>query len=555
MPIEGPNINIHSAGSPLINQAAATAIPVAENTNTPSLNQEQNQALHQDQSNGKENSRLKELNKVLKYSKLSTWMMYATTFLSALLPGNLSRNYQQDPYTGKNTLIAKLQDLFLRLRFMAHFSMHSYTGSKNTLADDIPICNLHNIPAYKVGHSAYKFHAFWSLPSWIIQNFIFKGNHPLSKIPNVLLKIFDRTMRTATSMFWNLRRITLGLLPYHNSDLITNPNSEGYKKLKEESKPIRALMSSATAIAFTAVHQTLNKYLPRQVMNLVENKLGFNIHRFLRFQERAGVVQTNDKSLGKILLELWNISMGNVKNNLDALTSLKHKSIMSGQVQDLSIEEPNTPNWYIKSKLYASVLNPFIGLGSTIANGLSIATGTIGELLKGKTNIFLNLSQNLTDAANGAMSLIYMLGEIFNHAAQFQIGQKNGEIRGKNLYIFSLGLLGMGWRMVKGAVATLAIPGALFKPLGNFCNKILSSRINNILDPFFLLFFSENRTHMFSSSVKAEESTAGHTERKAASKDTGILKTLGLIPRILMHDPKHSFANIDALNDAEALAA
>ncbi len=438
---------------------------------------------------------------------------------------------------------------------MAHFTMHSFTGSDKTLADDIPICNLHNIPAFKAGHTAYKYHAFYSIPLWFIQNFIFKGLHPLSKIPNKLIKISDRIMRSVTNIFWNLRRITLGLLPYHNSDLITNPNSEGYKKLKEKSKPIRALMSSATAIICTTIHGTLNKYLPRSAMNIIENKLGFNIGRFLRFQEKAGVIHSEEKKLGEILIELYRITSGYFRNNLNALSTLKHKSIITDQMQDIRIEEPNTPDVYIRSKLIASLLNPFVGIGSLMLNTLAMITGTVGELFSSKTKSRLNLSQNFTDMANGAMSCIYMLGEVFNHASQFHIGQKNGEIRTKNLYSLALGLGGMGWRIIKGAIATLAIPGTFIKPLGDFCNKILNSRINNFLDPLFLLFFSVNRTQAFTNSVKAEETTAGQNERQAANKENGIWKTLEIIPRILTHDLEHSYAHNKAHQDAEALAA
>ncbi len=554
-PIEGPNNSTAAINQNNLVKVAQGSAPLLPNKIDSSPNNDQlNQNLHQVPEE-KSKSRLEELKQDLQYSKLSTWMMYITTALSAILPGNISRGFELPGLNKQNSLIAKIQDLFLRFRMMGHFTMHADTGSKSTLADDIPICNLHNIPAYKLGQASYKFHAFWSIPSWILQNFFFTGKHPLSKLPNTLLRIFDRTMRFGTNMFWNLRRITLGLLPYFNGDLISNPNSHAYQKLKEVSKPIRALMSSATALTFTAIHQNLSKWLPRPLMNILEKKFGFNIHRFRRIQEKGGVSASQEKSIPEILSELINISRENFMNNIKAFKENKHKSIITGEVQDIKREEPNTPDWYIKSKLLASLANPIVGAGSTIVNALGAVSGALGEALRGRTNFFLNMSQNLMDSASGAMSLIYMLGEVFNHAASFQVGQRNGEIRTANLYTFAVGFLGMGWRMIKGAAAALAIPGAFFKPLGNFCNKLLHSRLNNILDPLFLLFFSINRTLTFKKSAQSEASTAGHAERKAAEKYDSILGTLGLIPRIIMHDSKVSYAHPEAIARAEGLAS
>ncbi len=565
MPIEGQNNSINTVIQPPNINVAATALPTTpRNTNPLAITTEQTakqetinqEDLHKAPTATSEASRLEEIAKDWKYAKLSTWSMWATTLLSWLNPNSPSRSFESENpiHTKRAGIIGMAQDFFLRLRMMGQMTLHADPGNTKLVGDDVAMSNLHNITAQKFGMSSYKYHAFWSLPSWLLQNFVFTGKHPLSKIPNSIIKAFDRVRRIGTNMFWNIRRITLGLLPYLNNDLISmcSPNSEAYKKLREASAPVRTTMNKWTILLKAALHRALEKILPRPIMNFIETKLGFNFQNLREANRKAMSEPGGDiNPLTAILKVGWE----NIKNNKNALLTGKHKSMLTGEIQDLRKEEPNTPMWYLKSKLIANILNPFIGLGSAIINTGSMVTGVLGEFTKDKSKALLSISQNLMDLANGTMSIVYMLGEVLGHASTVQQKYKNGEIRLDNLATLGIGVFGMGWRIVKGVFSTLAIPGMIFKPLGDLCKKVLHSRIDNLLDPLFLLFWSVNRNVSLKNSYKAEASTAGYAERKAAEKHIGISDVLSLPFKILTHDKSVTYDHPEALARAEALAA
>lgn len=539
----------------------ATPLPKSSNspTNNPSTEIEnkdaQNETLHKAPSN--DTSRLEEIAKDWKYAKLSTWMMYLATAFSCFNPNKApSRAFENDnpDRSAKAGLIGRMQDFFLRLRMMGQMTLHADPGNQKLIGDDVAMSNLHNITAQKFGMSAYKFHAFWSIPSWIIQNFIFTGKHPLSVIPNMLCRSFDRIMRLSTNLFWNLRRITLGLIPYINNDLINmcSPDSHAYKKLREASAPVRAVMEHWSLLLLASTHKLLNKYMPRPIMNFIESKLNFN---FSKLRDTYRTISTKPDGDINPIVQLWKVARENIANNWNALRNGKHKSILTGELQNLRVEEPNTPTWYLKSKLLASLLNPIIGLGSALINSGSMVTGVLGEFVRNKNTGLLSISQNLMDSANGAMSVVYMLGEVLGHAATVQRNYKNGEIKLANMSTFGIGLFGMGWRIVKGLFSALAIPGMVIKPLGNLCKKVLHSRIDNFLEPLFLLFWSVNRDVNLRNSYNAEASTAGYAERKAAEKHNRITEVLTLPAKILTRDKQVTYDHPEALALAAKLAS
>ncbi len=564
MPIEGQNNNININKQPPNINPAATALPSPiVNANNPQINTQQTKPeainqedLHKAPTATNELSRLEEIAKDWKYAKLSTWSMWATTLLSWLNPNSPSRGFEsENPVQTRSAgIIGMAQDFFLRLRMMGQMTLHADPGSNKMIGDDVAMSNLHNITAQKFGMSSYKYHAFWSLPSWLLQNFVFTGKHPYGRVVNSAIKAFDRVRRIGTNMFWNIRRITLGLLPYLNNDLISmcSPNSEAYKKLREASAPVRTTMSKWTILLKAALHRGLEKVLPRPIMNFIETKLGFNLQNLREANRKAMSEPGGDINPFTAILK---VGWENIKNNKEAFLTGKHKSILTGEIQDLRKEEPNTPNWYLKSKLLANIMNTFIGLGSALMNAGSMATGVIGEFTKNKSKTMLSLSQNLMDTANGAMSVVYMLGEVLGHASTVQQGYRNGEIKLDNISTLAIGVLGMGWRIVKGIFSTLAIPGMIFKPLGNLCNKVLHSKIDNFLDPLFLLFWSVNRNVSLKNSYKAEVSTAGYAERKAAEKHIGVMDVASLPFKVLTHDKDVTYDHPEAVARAEALAA
>lgn|GEM_PF-3600538 len=572
MPIVGPEIqeknrlaqqNTAQINTPIKLGIRQTQPKQEPNDITPSnsktiSNEELNKALAEKQETKEaEPSRLEEIAKDWKYAKLSTWAMYVTTLLSWFNPNKASsRSFEQQGIdtSPKAGLFNKIQDFFLRIRMMGQMTLHADPGNQKIIGDDIVMSNLHNITAQKFGSSAYKFHAFWSPWSWLLQHVFFTGTHSFSKPINALIKAFDRSMRLVTNMFWNLRRVTLGLVPYVNNELLSmsSPNSEVYKKLREASKPVRNTMQQWSILLAAHLHQTLNKFIPRPIMNFLEHKLNFNMDRLRAAHRKARKENINISNPIDAILK---IVIPYAKANLEALKTGKHKSILSGELQDLRIEEPHTPGWYLKSKLLANVLNPWVGIGSFAINLASMATGIAGELLRNKTTSLLSLSQNLMDTANGAMSAVYMLGEVFGHAATVQRNYKNGDLKLANIGTFGIGLLGMGWRIVKGMAAALAIPGMVIKPLGTIANKILHSRLDNFLEPLFLLFFSVNRDDSLRNSYKAELSTAGHEERKAAEKHNRVSEVITMPLKILTHDKAVTYDHPEAVARAETLAA
>ncbi len=482
-------------------------------------------------------TKITEIAKDLSLAKLASWMQIISATLSVFNPKHNSRSYEVPKFqsSSQTNLMSFFQDLFLRFRMMAQMSLHAKKGGAGIPGDDIAQCELHNISARKLGQLVYKFHAFWSVPSLLAQKIIFGTDSPFSRA----LSIVDRVMRMSTNIFWNMRRITLGMLPYINHELITSTDSEAYKKFSAVSKPIKTLMAELSARFSSFIYLKIHKTMPPFVLDILGNYFGFSLANLRR--EYTG--NTELQHQGR-LRDLFQIAVTNLQANIKAFMTGKHKSILSGEIQDISQEEPDTPPWYLKSKLFASILNPFVGISAFGLNSLSMLLGVVGEIFQGKNTHLLSLAQNLSDISNGAMSSIYLLGEVFAHASKMQQAyRRSGEIKYDNLTSLTIGSLGMGWRLVKSIFAALAIPGMHFQKLGETCNKVLHSRLDNILDPLFLLFFSVNRVVSHGRSLENEGRAASEKAKSQAAKSQEPLAILSLIFKILFRDSQLRFDN------------
>lgn len=493
----------------------------------------------------KKEEALPTLVKLSNLAKLSTFGSVAN-WLCAIANPVIQNQAYKNPSHEKNW-IGVFQDLFLRLRLMAQYTLHAQPGTENRPPDDIQSANVHNLTAQRIGQAVFKYHAFWSIPSWFMQNFVTTGKHAASRIINYPLKALDRGMSRITNMFWNLRRVTMALMPYFNKNLEKTASPEDRQimqaKIKERCEPVRDFMSLATNYTLIKITKGIKKIFPEAISEKICARFRLDENKLSRKQREISAkanVEYNDE-IDSYTDYCINGIKENFLGNLKAINSHQHKSIFTDEMQHLNQEEPNTPIGEITTKLVTQVLGlPAGGIGFVL-NTASTVLGGVGELLRIKP--LIGISQNCSDIAMGLMSIVYGLGEVGTHFSKMkQQLSTNKKVKAANVMQAALGTTAMGWKFTKGLAAAAKIPGLLIRPLSRFGDKILNSRLDNILDPLFLLFFSTDRVVNLAADRKSlHEHSAISYQAEQEAKAMDNLPTLLSIPlQILMRNPTYT---------------
>lgn len=440
-------------------------------------------------------------------------MMLAKIFLNFFIKEKDAQN------PSKITFLKFLDDFFKKIRQVSQYSIHAQPGLGYREPDDITSDLVHNLEAAALGKTVYTLNAF--LAPWlsIAKLFLPYSNSPLMGILPRMLDFTDNTIGKLTNMFWNLRRITKGIIPYDGG--ITT------EKLIEKQSEVRELMS-----------YLLQKYVVTP----------FAAFKQLFVKDSSYVFEENSRRILLARLKqkntmLRNKSLSSYFNNIRALLTGSYicpheeKTV----IKKIGEEEPENMQWYVRSKILSQILSLPAGLCGTFLNGSSIALNFLGNLFANKS--LRRTSDKMTDFANGLMSLVYITGEVPANINEFFSKIKKGHpVFGdhgaiSNLLVATTGMIGMVNRM-----KVLPLIAKLFNKVGL---KTLLDKHHRILENFFLLFFSYNRYVLHTDERYDEGIESSARELDKVTRHEKFWKHFSLPFRVIFKDEEVTYFNRD----------
>lgn len=449
---------------------------------------------------------IQRINLDLSFARVGSIMMLAKIFLSNFISDEDASN------PSKVTPFKFLDDAFKKIRQIAQYSIHAQPGLGQREPDDIASDLVHHLEAAALGKSVYSLNAFFA-PWLSVAKVFFPYNDKLGMgLLSRAVEFTDNTIGKITNIFWNLRRITKGLIPY-DGGLTT-------EKLTAKQSEVRQLMS-----------YYWQKYILGPIASV---KQIYEQNPRYAFQEnsRRLLLERLEKD-NKILREK---SFENYVNNIKAFITGKYNCPHEdGDIEKkIGFDEPENQKWYVRSKILSQILSLPAGFFGTILNSAGIGFSFFGNLFANHT--LRHISDKCTDYANGLMSLVYMTGEVpanvneFFHKVKKGIpvfGEK-GEGAIRNLLVAASGVVGMVNRMK-------VLPGIshLFTKIG--LKPILDSS-HRLLENFFLFFFSYNRLVLHADERKEEADRSSARDLEKASKHEKAWKHISLPFRVMFRD-------------------
>lgn len=397
-----------------------------------------------------------------------------------------------------------LDDLLKKIRQVSQYSIHAQPGHGLRKPDDISSDAVHNLEAAALGRTVYKLNAFISPWLSVARPFLPGRALPLLGVATRLLDFTDNAIGKLTNMFWNIRRVSKGLVPYDggiSSDALTEKQSE-----------VREMFS-----------HYLNKFILNPSKRLVNAVLKS------RSSYRFDIKETRESYDDVRFAELAAKSFKNYVNNCKALFSnfydCPHEDgYVSKRVG--SEEEENNPT-YVRSKIASQIISLPAGIIGTVLNGTGIAVNLVGNLFDSEG--ITKLSDKLTDQANGLMSLVYLTGEVpANINEFFRKKRVLGREDSKHLVAAGIGALGMLNRMK-------VLPG--IKQVFNLVGvKPILDRFHKQLEHFFLMFFSYNRLILHLHEKEDAKQVASAEDIIRSKKHDNVWKHVTLPLRVLLMD-------------------
>lgn len=442
-------------------------------------------------------------------------------------------------------VVRTLSDLSLRARHMAQYSLHARPNqeSEGIEADDIYGDKTHNLHSMLLGNFVHQLNAFVSPYIGIARAFLspeeeLRGFSKLIQTPvKRILNAFDTTSQRLSSLFWNIRRITMALVPY-NGGIRTDV-------LERRSNNIRDIWELAISNVFLRIHE------------FAKNNLGKKTHRFLdghlrKFhldyeQAKRNQLQASHRiGSSKEANELFQEAVDNISNKFAAIKT-GHYRDPEGNPKSIGEAEPEHAKWYIKSKMLSQILGLPVGISSAAINTVSLVAGILGDLLG--IDAIRHFSQNLTDKATGLQSLLYISSEVpanldkaimsidpkhkqefmelsplekITKSPQFIVNiLKDKNFKASNLKVFIIGALAMASRI------SYLMPRFIREKLW---------LDNPLLKPLFFWFFSENRRILHTDEFENMKKDSSISEIKEAEKHKHWIHIARLIPRVLSKD-------------------
>lgn len=437
------------------------------------------------------------------FAKFGTMMMIGRFLLSPFLPDN--KTYQGDQ---PKNLLSFLDDSMLKLRQVCQYSIHARPSHISRPPDDIGADTIHNLEAAALGRRVYNLNAF--LAPWLapLKLFFPHSENAVIGIPGRLLHSFDEIIGKTTNLFWNIRRISKGLVPYDGG--------MSTEALSDKQKDIRKLISYYSNKWFIRPYKRL--------LEMITKKETDSFNKQLEWQEHL-----DKEDISRIISDAYN----SLKGNIFALFSKEYKSPNNhNKYTEVGSEEPQNHKLYVRSKILSQILSLPAGLIGGASNSVSIVLNFIGNFFDHKG--LLKTSNSLTHLANSLMAMVYLTGEIpANINEYFKRRNQTGEKDKRHLLLAGVGALGMLNR-IKYAPAI----GSLMNAFGI---KGILDRFHNQFEKMFLGFFSANRLLLHEKEKKEATEVATASELDIANKHENPYKLLSLPFKVILGDKDVSY--------------
>jgi hypothetical protein len=430
------------------------------------------------------------------FAWIGTWSMLGKLIISFL------KKDKPDNEDGFDAL-EFIDEMLKKVRQLCQYSIHARPGFGLRKPDDIASDAVHNIEAFALGKSVYNLNAFWApwlgLAKPLLDKSLFGG------IPLRFVEFVDDTIGKITNMFWNIRRISLGLIPYDGGT-----NSESLAEKQEEVRSFVGYMLSNYLLKPLGI---MNKRIFGSFLDLAQD-LSYNFNR--------------DK-----FYDLLRSSAKNYWGNIKALFSARYECPHeNGKTKIIGEEEPENHHLYVRSKILSKLMSFWAGLGGTMLNSSSMGLDLIAKIFNSEK--LQKTSNYLTDLANGLMACVYMTGEIPANINEFYKKWKaNPRQDYRNLFVAGIGFLGMLYRM-------RVVPGISFamKAIGI---KPILEQWSKQLENLFLLFFSYNRLVLHNDERKRAEAVSSIEDIHKTESLQSLTRQMILPLRVLLKDPEVTY--------------
>ena len=510
----------------------------------------------------------------LQFDKALAWLgtnsLYfniATKILKRVRYGSEADKSAPEAKSSGQKILDVAEDATLKARHLAQYTLHARPPEEdNDRMDDIFGDLAHDTTSFGLGRWSYYFNAFVQPHLLWIRAFFPKSSNPIIDLPNRVFKAFDVISSRLTSSFWNLRRFGLALVPHGNK--------EASSRNEEENTNVRHFLTLVEAVVPHIMWDGLagipfGKSLP-------QGRLRTMLHKnYIDSKEKLqNAIGSGEDKVHKLLNSVW----ANFKANGKSILTGTYKDPTDPYSPEINLEDYETQEHskiFLRSKAFSKFIGFFVGPTTFALNTLSSVTGVTGELLNSST--LKQNSQRLTDVATAMMSMIYTSSEVAANIDKFYVSTKQEHRkpdegwRWRNLRVGTYGVLGMAHRFSKifqsvprtnteGLHSVLAAP---FRLIGKVFHKL---RLDDpLLEPLFMLFFSDNRLVAHTDEYNNEfENASAHDKRHAAKHEaivavdasksekfmTGLKNTamkLSIIPRVLTFDP--DVQHINAMKD------
>ncbi len=459
---------------------------------------------------------------------MGTLMMAGKFLLSFFLDDKVQKDQESAP----RTFMVFLDDFMLKIRQVCQYSIHARPSHISRQPDDISSDAVHNLEAAALGKKVYNFNAF--LAPWLapIKAFFPHGSNPFTGIPSRLLHSLDAVIGKLTNIFWNIRRVSTGLVPYGGGMKTT--------ALAKKQKDVRELVSYIT-----------NRFVNTPL------KAGIDLLRGSSSESWNDQIdywkdEVNSSRIKKIF---WD-SMKSWARNAKALVSKEYISVHresdhlnsspDPSLESLNLskakskpipvgsEEPTNSPLYVRLKILSQVIGFPAGLIGAVSNSLSIGFNVLGNVIGKKGEVLVKASNSLTDFANSLMAMVYLTGEVPANVNEYFKGKRSDGFGDKrHLGVAAIGALGMLNR-----IKYAPILGSLMGKLGI---KPVLDTWHNQFEKLFLGFFSANRWLLHEREKLEAENIASARDLNDAEKHENLYKLLALPIRVIFGDPDVSY--------------
>ena len=445
---------------------------------------------------------VKLINLDLSYARVGVVMMFGRLLMS-MLPNSFRKKQSTEDYKEYKEPFNCFYDLLLKLRQVCQYSIHARPSHIARNPDDISADAVHNLEAVALGRRVYRFNAFiapWLAP---LKLFFPDSDNSIIGAPSRLLHCLDQVIGKVTNLFWNIRRISMALLPYSGG-----VTSDALAEEQNEVKEIVGYFTNTTIIR--PIKALINSLFDKD-SQVFDNQIDFY--------------------KGKPKAEVWSLISGAAENylhNFKALFSATYKPVGSNVPVEVGSEEPHNNKLYVRSKLLSQVIGLPAGVAGAVLNSLSIGLNVFGHAFK--TRKIVDTSDHLNNLANSLMAMVYLTGEVPANINEFMKRRKiDGETHYGHLGVAGIGVLGMLNR-----IKYAPFFGSVLDKIGV---KSFLDKFHNQFEQLFFGFFSANRWMLHGHEKELASKVAPAKDLEDAKKHDNFYKHFTLPFRTILGDP------------------